>query len=300
MTSSSPVPFSQRFGIDNGKPVEGYIPETFISAIAFLLHSFNKRGALAGREEIWIELLRSARFQYDPVVDYETEFSSNCLRILKEMDWWRVYTFLERVYRIGLTSEGFFDDGENWIETKSVEEVQKFFSSELNEILEEENIVYRFVDGHFQKRGRAQTQKAFQKVGLVLCDPKLDRVRIHFLKARKFFDERPIPDTENCIKDALCAVEACIEILTERPASNDFTKTLAQLQGNGDREIPSPIAESLKKLHSYRGSGQGVGHASTKGSRVSVTEAELVLSLVASYISYFVDLWPYEEDEIPF
>jgi hypothetical protein len=165
--------------------------------------------------------------------------------------------------------------------------------------MEEENLVFHLSDGQFHRRGRAQTQKVFERVGAVLANPKLEKVKNHYNKARKFFDARPTPDLENCVKEALCALEACIEILTAKNASKEFEKTIRQLQGNRPNQIPSPIGEGMIKLHSYRGSGQGVAHASLQGNRVALVDTELVLSLVASYITYLVDLFPSVED-IPF
>ena len=69
--------------------------------------------------------------------------------------------------------------------------------------------------------------------------------------------------------------------------------------GNVPGQIPPPIAESMLKIHAYRGSGQGVSHAALQGNRVEQAEAELTLSLVASYVTYLVSLYP-REDEIPF
>ena len=79
-------------------------------------------------------------------------------------------------------------------------------------------------------------------------------------------------------------------MLTNLSASNDFTKTIKQIQGNDVKQIPPPIAESIIRLYAYRGSGQGVAHAAPNGNKVTEIEAELVLNLVASYVTYLVDI----------
>ena len=89
-------------------------------------------------------------------------------------------------------------------------------------------------------------------------------------------------------------------IAHQKPASKNFTRAVKQLEGNGPEQIPPPIAEGMIRLHAYRGSGQGVAHAALGGSRVSEVEAELVLNLVASYVTYLVDFFPQPEDETPF
>jgi hypothetical protein len=136
-------------------------------------------------------------------------------------------------------------------------------------------------------------------MGAVLADTRLEQVKNHYIKARKFFDLRPTPDPENCIKEALCSLEASIEILTTKNASKEFEKVIKQLEGNNSNQIPYPIGDGLIKLHSYRGSGQGVAHAALLGNKVTILEAELVLNIVASYITYLADLFPFD-DELTF
>ena len=246
------------------------------------------------------ELLRTGRLlAADFAFKANTPFLQQTLELLRKMEWWQVYTLCERIYRYQIREAGWRDEGNDWIVSKTKDEMRSYFSDQINDILAEENIAYQFLDGEFQRQGRAQTQRALQRVGRVLGQARLSTVRNHYNKARKFFDARPVSDAENCVKEALCALEACLEVLSGRPASKDFAKTVQQLKGNEVRQIPPPIAEGLIKLHGYRGSGQGVAHAALEGNRVTELDAELVLSLVASYISYLVDLLT-EPEEIPF
>ncbi|MEN6408111.1 MAG: hypothetical protein ABFD44_00195, partial [Anaerolineaceae bacterium] len=242
------------------------------------------------------ELNRIGRFTSEDIEEKNIgQFQDKVFFRIKKLRWDQVYSFCERLYSKLLKDVGY--DYETYYQ--SIAEVQAYFTDEINLIMEEENLAFHFVDGQFHRRGRAQTQKAFERVGSVLVDPKLNEVRNHYNKAKKFFDARPTPDSENCVKEALCALEACIEILTLKNASKDFEKTIKQLQGNDLSQIPYPIGESMIKLHGYRGSGQGVAHASLQGNKVELVDAELVLSLVAAYITYLVDLFPPIEN-IPF
>jgi hypothetical protein len=296
----SSIPFNQRFGFEQSKPADNDFPENARIALAHLMVDLANKNYLT-EEDLFNELLRTGRLNGQEFKnDYRVEFFSRILPPLQTIDWWRVYTFCERIYNRLLHAAGYFEDEETWIEAVNITEVRKYYTDELNIILAEDNIAYDFVNGEFQRRGRAQTQKNIQRVGAVLADPSLVKVRDYYNKARKFFDERPESDVENCIKEALCALEACLEILTKKPASKDFTKVVKQLQGNDAKQIPGPIVEGMIKLHGYRGSGQGVEHAALQGSKVSEIEAELVLSLVASYITYLVDLFLELEEEIPF
>lgn len=293
--SVTDIPFNQRFGIESAKPIDNDFPASARIALAHLMDDLNNKSALREQSVVLNELLRAGRFTGQ---EFETEnytpFFRRIILPLQKMDWWRVYTFCERVYSHLLSTAGYHENEYTWIETMTIPQVQEYFATELNIILAEENLAYSFVNGQFQRRGRVQTQKSIQRMGAILATPSLLSVRTHYNKARKFFDERPEPDVENCVKEAVCALEACLEILTEESISGNFVKAVKQI-----KEIPPTIADGMIKLYAYRGDGKGVTHAASEGSKVSEIEAELVLNLVASYITYLVDLLS-EPEEIPF
>ena len=302
------IPFNQRFNINQAKPIDDDVPKSTRVALAHLISNVEEKGYTKGfynrnysHQLILRELYQCGRFTGQ---EFETDKHLSLLDsiaiAMQKMKWEQVYIFLERFYERLLTAVAGKEGNYERVESVAIFAVQKYYTDELNLILAEENIAYHFVGGKFQNRGRAQTQKSIQRVGRILIDPKLIIIRSHYNKARKFFDERPEADVENCVKEALCALEACLEILTKKPASKNFANVVKKLQGNGSEQIPSPIAQGMIKLHAYRGSGSGVAHAALEGTRVTKLEAELVLSLVGSYITYLVDLFQQPEEEIPF
>lgn len=298
----SMLPFAQRFGFDTSKPVTDDFPDKARVSLAYLLKDLIDRRYVMPWHQVHDELHRVGAIT-EGYLDQFPDASelTTGLVLLQGMEWHRVYTFCERAYKKLLrTVEGWDDEMDGMVTTVAIGEVRDYYQGELNELLGENNIGYHFVDGEFQRRGRAQTQKSIQRVGMVLSQTRLAPVRDHFNKALKYFNERPAPEKENCVKEAVCALEAAVDILTGKPASKDFTRAVKQLQGNDPGQIPPPIAEGMIKLHAYRGSAQGVGHAALQGSSVSEIEAELVLSLVASYVTYLADLFPEEGQEIPF
>lgn len=288
--------FRHRLGVKTagGKLIYDDFPANARIALDYMLHGMNEKGYLTGLDELELELKRIGRFTTN---DFErVKGAARNLRpfdLLYELEWYQVFLFCERIY-VRFLKEVEHVDGWVWLD-----DVRRYFSEEINLILDEENLAYHFENGVFVRRGRAQTQKAIERVGTVLGDPRLDEVRKLFNKARGEFDRRPEPDSENCVKDAICALEVSIEVLTGRHAGRDFAVAVRQSAGNGSRQIPSPIGESMVKLHGYRGSGANVSHGTLDGNKVTVLEAELVLSMVATFITYLVDLMPVE-DEVPF
>jgi hypothetical protein len=280
--------------IDKDKPFIEDFPKTAITALIYLFQGLKKKSYLVADDEVIREVNRIGRFTSINLDGLENKDFTNAIGgRLYQLDWGNILYFCERTYD-KLLAEVY---GYDYYDTFEI--VKKFFSDEINAILEEERINFVFFDGKFIRRGRLQTRKAMEKVGYVLADDRLVKVRSFYSKAQKAYNLRPDPDVENCVKDALCALEACIEILTGHEASQYFTKTINQIKGNGNRQIPGPIAESLIKFYSYRGSAEGVGHAAIDGNRVNIIDAEFVLSLVATYITYLVDVFPFNDD-VPF
>jgi hypothetical protein len=285
----------QRLGIPQDAPIYNDFPIKSRIALAYIFNDLSKRVYIQ-EDQIIQELNRIGRFTSADFEGYEKKnFVNQVLVRLQKIRWYDVMNFCERVYEKFLHEIGW----ENDFSYVSLEEIRNYYSKEINQILIEDNLAFSFENGYFQRRGRAQTQKSIERVATVLSNPTLEQVKNHFNKALRFFSARPNPDNENCVKETLCALEASVEILSGKKASLDFDKAINQITGNDLRQIPPPIADSMKKIHSYRGSGQGVAHAALQGNRVLPVDAELVLSVVAAYITYLFDLFPLE-DEIPF
>ncbi len=277
-------------------PVDNDFPKRAIIALGYVMVDLQEKGYLVVEKDILLELNRIGRLTSADIGSEGKGFINQVASRLQLLEWDQVYLFCDRTYDNLLSPVG----DPSWDEWSiSIDEVRQYFEKEVNQILDEENLLFYFENGKFHRKGQAQTQRAFEQVGRVLSDERLLQVKHHYNKARSFFNLRPKSDTANCVKEALCALEACIEILTGKPASKDFNKIIKNLMGNDPGQIPPPIAESMLKIHAYRGSGQGVSHAALQGNRVEQAEAELTLRLVASYVTYLVSLYP-REDEIPF
>jgi hypothetical protein len=224
-------PFAQRHGLHHSKPIDSDFPIPTRRALAhLLLNMYDKKYLHDDWGEILTELYRTGRIAESEFgFEFDTPFSVRLQAVLPKLQWHQVYQFCERVHgRLLKSRELYIEELSTVIEDEAMPDTGKYFTDELNLILSEDNLAFHFTDGKFERRGRAQTQVSFQRVGTVLNYPILSKVRSYYSKARKFFDQRPNPDIENCIKESLCALEACVEALTGKPASNDFTKVTTQ------------------------------------------------------------------------
>ena len=290
-------PLKNRLGFSDNKTklISGDFPITGRVALGYAIKQLINKGQVTSEDDVVLELKRVGRFT-KPALDgaARDEYRSYITSLLVKLEWYQVFYFCERLYAKYLKEMEYFDGT-----VSTLEDAQNALSEEINLILEEENLAFQFEQGLFFRRGRAQTQQAIERVGTVLSAPMLDSVRKLYNKAKSSFDKRPDPDVENCVKDAVCALEVCLEILTGKKTGNDFAETIRRIEGNGSKQIPPPIGNSIIKIHSYRGSGTNVAHGTNSGNKVTILEAELILSLIATYITYLVDLLPLE-DEIPF
>jgi hypothetical protein len=288
---------TQRLRISVGKLIDNDFPQKARIALSYLIEDLKERYYISSDERFIIRELNLigcfVSKDFNKIID--KTFINQVFTRLQLLKWFDVLTFCERVYDKFLVE---VEDQYNNI-FLSLDDVREFYSKEINNILVEHNLAFVFQNGIFERIGKPQTQKNISKVGLVLLNPKLNRVKYHFNKSLAFFNQRPNSDAENCVKEALCSLEVCVEIFAEQKVSQNFDRVINQLKGNQLGKIPSPIAEAIKKIYAYRGSGQGVAHGAIGGSRVLPVDAEVVLSVVAAFITYLSDLFSMS-DEIPF
>jgi hypothetical protein len=293
--------FQQRFGIGDKSRIDSDFPETDRRGLLYLLHELVQRAYIPkGWPAIYLELARAGREDFNIVSDDVSP--KVCSEILLRMPWFGVYVFCERTNKNLLSHTGHWDgyNNDDWVIDLSLEEVSKFFSDEINNLLSEENIGFEFRDGYFYRPGRIQTQKNINRVTAALSEPRLIKVRTHYNKAHGFFRAIEHPDYENCVKEAVCAMEAATEILSGAKVSQDFSREVNKLSGNETGKLPTPVAQAMIKIYAYRGAGSGVSHGNTNGLIVTRLEAELVLSVVAAFVSYLVDFFERKEPDIPF
>lgn len=270
----------------------------------FVMQRFVDEGLVRSKDDsppwrnIYIEMLRTNRSGFTDVPQGINP--ADCMKVLTAMRWDLVYVFCERFYEQLLVEKSYYDNyHEEWILQTSIESIRQTYSQEMNNILSEEGIPFVFEEGEFRRTGRPQTQKNIARVNAILIDPSLQLVKTHYLKAHAFFSDKT-PDFENCVKEAICALEAALEISSGQKVSKDFARELPKLASGAKEAIPAPIVQMMIKFQAYRGSGTGVSHGNTEGFRIGGLEAEMVLSVSAALITYVVDHYNSLEPEIPF
>lgn len=290
------VPFDQRLGLASKVIITNDFPESARVGLLYVINDLidkdyiNSGTAIGGKYgSINQEIARLSR-NLDKLDDGDIH------PMFFEMPWSMAFEFIERVYFKMLKEVNEYDINGNVVaEITSLSEVREYYSGEISNLIFEESLGFEYKNGLFNRRGYAKTSQSINNVTTnVLSDPQLDKTRRHYLKALQFYGNAKAPDFENAIKEAICAVEACLITLFSPDVSKSF-ENVRKLIGSEAGRSPAPIIEALIKLYGYRNSGDGVAHATNKGLKVSEKEAELVISLSADYITYIYSLLKVEE-----
>ena len=295
------IPFDKRLGLNQKKLITADFPETARVGLYYIIldlldnnyiqKEYNDRYRF---RYINLELSRMCRSK--EIVD-----NDDIHQIFYSTNWMSIFNFIERIYIKLLKDVNRYDiNGEIEEQIKSLSEVQEYYTNEINTLLNEEGLAYEFEKGIFHRKGFPKTVQSIESATKVLSDPILNKSRFHYLKALNFFNDIKNPDYENSIKEAICAVEACLISLYSPEISKNFENCLRTIIGNDNEKVPAPLVESLIKLYGYRNNGTGVSHATNKGLKVSIKEAEFVISASADYITYFYSLLRKNEEKIPF
>lgn len=155
------------------------------------------------------------------------------------------------------------------------------FVSACDRILVSECCAYRFVGGAIREITSQAEIDAIERGLKIPARP----VAVHLKKALAFLTDRARPDYENSIKEAVSALEAAARDLTGNPNATlgDALKTIRS------RAVLHPALErAITGLYGYASDEGGIRHAAKGASRVSQSEARLVL-VAASAVCDFLD-----------
>jgi len=124
-----------------------------------------------------------------------------------------------------------------------------------------------------------------EQVRTLLQEPRFEGADQQFQKALDHLNKRPEPDKENCVKDAVGAVEAVTRIL-----SGDPKLKLSDALGKEPFRsgIHPTLRVAIEKLYAYRGDVGGVAHGQVGPSQVGIEEAEWALTTALAAILYLV------------
>jgi hypothetical protein len=193
-------------------------------------------------------------------------------KLIYKCEWYKFFDVCEEMYK---NIENLKDDK---VMTGPI------FETQLNQVLSEEGSGYKMFNGLIERVGTPFTDKQIHEVRQLLRDPRFEGPNMHFEKAIAFLNQRPSPDTENCIKEAASALESIGKIL-----SGETKESFGAIYKKHFKDkIPKPLNLIFENFWGYASTEEGIRHGSIVGTRVPVEVAELCLVQAASMIKYLV------------
>jgi len=270
----SPELFSSRYNVRGAPegPIYDDIPDT---ARMGFLYIFEETEHRLYKHEIIKEYCEAIRLERSVRDSLLQESGTNKTKTIESWiennSWWEFLDLCELFYL-------YFD--------RNLSLFRGRFSEKLNSLFREEKIGYEMREGKIERVGNEYTGQYITEARKLLKDEKYIGAQQHFEKALGYINVRPNPDVENCVKDAVAAIESVGRTITgnEKALLNDIVKNMV---ANG--VIPQPLDQVIQKLYAYRGNQPGVAHGAVGASQVTIDEAEFVLAASAATIIYLVN-----------
>lgn len=192
-----------------------------------------------------------SRHRYKGAYDQLKEHFLTC-------EWFEVYDFIEE---ISLDQSQLLDDKtRGWI----------------NNILEEQNAAYRFVDREIAEITDKQEIAAIED-GLEHPEKP---VRIHLEAALRMLSDKQAPDYRNSIKESISAVEAACR-LESGNTSATLGDALKKIQN-----LHPVLSKAFNQLYGYTSDASGVRHSLVDDANISYADAKFMLVACAAFVSY--------------
>lgn len=221
--------------------------------------------------EICIALrIRRDRLADKLVVDYS--ISTIIEKLIMGCEWYQFYDVCEVLW-------------ENPLSESNKRQHQQEVTKQVNTLFREELLGFELREGKVEKVGHAFTDAKVKEVRYLLKEPEFKSADELFEKAIKAVNVRPNPDVENCVKDAVAAIESVSKILVSNAKAS-----LEEIIGNAVKKgiIPKPLDQTITRLYAYRGNEPAIAHGGIEQSKVTIDEAEFVLGMSAVIIIYLV------------
>ena len=262
--------FSKRYGLrptPEGLMYEDVVEQARVGLYHIVRQFFEKY------YDLYEALCTALRLPLDKniAVSYPSQDYLASLRIeelIMNCQWWQFYDICEVLW------QGLEDNRDSLS-----------LSEHINTLFKEEHLGFELRDGKVEKIGSGFIDARVKEARYLLKEPEFKGADKHFEKAIKALNARPNPDVENCVKDAVSAIESVGRIIVndDKALLSDIIKSMAR-----NKIIPKPLDEAIQKVYAYRGDQPGVAHGLAGISTVTIDEAEFVLAMSAAMIIYLV------------
>jgi len=184
-----------------------------------------------------------------------------------EMEWHRLYTFLEFLVTTNLRGTG------------------QMLAEEFNEVLEKENSAFRFVSGLLAPIISSEEIEEVEKA--ISASDQYAGARIHIQTSLGLLVNRENPDYRNSIKESISAVESLAKKLV-----GDEKATLGQALKELEKKhyLHSSLKTAFSALYGYTSDTNGIRHSLMDNeSQLTKADARFMLICCSAFINFAID-----------
>lgn len=189
-------------------------------------------------------------------------------------DWWKVYDIAEAIYKE--MDEPINRSGGHAIEYR---DKHHCFERRINNYFIKEGIGWKMADGLIVLRGNEIFETKRSRSDDILKEKDMGTSRNEMREAFKDISRRPNPDISGAIQHSVAALECVAKKVCNSPNAT-FGDLLKQ-----PNLMPKPLDKAIEKMWGYASNN---GRHRTEGKEPSCYEAELIVGICASFITYFL------------
>lgn len=187
-----------------------------------------------------------------------------CLRLIVDCPWYKVYDFVEELYR-------------QLAKSRDPESANRW-ESLINEYFLEGGVGWRLVNGVLESRGPEAFEAIVDRARSALEEAGLSTSRQEINESLRDLSRRPEPDLTGAIQHAMAALEC-----TVREVTGNNRATLGKLLKRYQGVVPKPLDDALSKMWGY---ASEMARHLREGQTPSRAEAELIVGVAASACTY--------------
>ena len=207
--------------------------------------------------------------------------------VMVSFRWHEVFDLIEFLF----TEVSYYDYDESereWaVFPNKIGDARYKYTKDINHLLSSENIGWKLKKGWLERQGsELLDREKIEKVKKLLLNPDFEGPNMQFNKALYFFSRRPKPDLENCLKEAVCALEGLCRILLKDKniTLGDATNLMV-----GKKIIRKPLDKTFHALYGFVSTEPGSRHGAHILSSIDIAEAEFVLYNSAVCMLFLAD-----------
>ncbi len=220
--------------------------------------------------------------------------------VITSFKWYEIMDLIEYLFEIVKSTEFNPYENEFAVVEEKTKDARYNFTKDINNILNSENVGWRLIKGRVERIGNELLNiEVVGKARRILENAKFAGPNSQFIKAIDFFNKRPEPDIENCIKESVGSIEGMVRIIlqNEKIVLGDGICQLVR-----DGKIRKPLDKVFHAIYGFASAQPGLRHGAHVLPNIDFSEAEFSLycaGICIVFLSKIVTNQEIQNDDFP-